>query len=36
MGGTAYQNMRDTGELFLGDANILTGNPGELDEIVRS
>jgi hypothetical protein len=29
---TEHQNLRDTGELFLGDANILAGDPGDLAE----
>jgi hypothetical protein len=37
---TEHQNLRDTGELFLGDANVLAGDPGDLierlDEIDRS
>ncbi|WP_410595507.1 hypothetical protein [Amycolatopsis sp. lyj-23] len=37
---TEHQNRRDTGELFLGDAGVPAGDPGELarrlDEIDRS
>lgn len=36
---TEHQTLRDTGELFLGDVNVLAGDPGEfatrLDKIDR-